>query len=640
MPADYPYTVAEYQFPALSATPEADVWFHRGLAWTYGYNHEEAVRCFDAAVAADPKCAMAHWGRAYALGPNYNKPWEAYGDAAPVAVRECHAAAQAAKQLADAGGLQELESGLIRALAHRYPAPDGAVEDAAKWQQSYVAAFEELVWSQEEFRGHADVVALYAEALMGLAPWDLFDWQHGGTCKDGQQETLGKALKVLTDCIDSRREKGQHPHCGCSHFHIHLMEQSTDPEQCLKTCDDLVGYLRRVSASEGHLLHMPSHIYIQTGHYTKAREVNTLARQLDTVYQRDPAPGRGRFCFYTVYCCHDAHFEAWAAMFEGRFADAMAAADLLIDLSEQGIVGADVLTAGRCEGSYGVAPIPLEGTADWFEALMATRFHVLVRFGRWDTVLSDDTGKLEAVRDKAGQQLLLTCIATLRYARTVALAVTAKDAAGIQKAEAEAALFKAAFEVMCNGAGKGRMLMNNAAHRILAVGHEILQGELCYRRGVVAGDDKEVSRGLDHLRAAVRMDDTRLADSEGGSGGFVPPSQPELGLVYDEPWGWMMPARHSLGALALERGIAAKDTALVREARDAYREDLGELPDRVPRQLRHPNNVWALAGLAESNRVLGEPDAEVDARLAAAQKLADCEISSSCFCRTLKHCCG
>jgi tetratricopeptide (TPR) repeat protein len=75
---DYAYDLGAYQRPVTTRSPEAQTWFDRGLTWCYGFHHEEAIACFERALAADPDCAIAHWGIAYAIGPNYNKPWEAF----------------------------------------------------------------------------------------------------------------------------------------------------------------------------------------------------------------------------------------------------------------------------------------------------------------------------------------------------------------------------------------------------------------------------------------------------------------------------------------------------------------------------------------------------------------------------------
>ena len=77
MPTDY-YDLGQHSYPISTSSPAAQLWFDRGLAWTYGFNHEEAIRCFEQALELDPHCAMAYWGIAYAIGPNYNKAWDQF----------------------------------------------------------------------------------------------------------------------------------------------------------------------------------------------------------------------------------------------------------------------------------------------------------------------------------------------------------------------------------------------------------------------------------------------------------------------------------------------------------------------------------------------------------------------------------
>ena len=58
--------------------PEAKRWVEDGFVWCYAFNHSEGERCFEKAIEIDPECALAYWGLAFALGPNYNKPWKAF----------------------------------------------------------------------------------------------------------------------------------------------------------------------------------------------------------------------------------------------------------------------------------------------------------------------------------------------------------------------------------------------------------------------------------------------------------------------------------------------------------------------------------------------------------------------------------
>ncbi len=63
------YDLGDYSRHISTASPDAQLWFDRGLVWTYGYHHEEAVVCFKKSVEYDPACVMAHWGIAYASIP-------------------------------------------------------------------------------------------------------------------------------------------------------------------------------------------------------------------------------------------------------------------------------------------------------------------------------------------------------------------------------------------------------------------------------------------------------------------------------------------------------------------------------------------------------------------------------------------
>jgi tetratricopeptide (TPR) repeat protein len=273
--------------------------------------------------------------------------------------------------------------------------------------------------------------------------------------------------------------------------------------------------------------------------------------------------------FYTLYRAHNHHFRIYGAMFAAHRAKALAAADdLAASLSE------DLL---RVE----VPPM-----ADWLEAFVPMRLHVLVRFGMWDEIV--------AVPLAHDRELYCVTTAMTHYAKGVALAATGR----VQEADAERERLAAAAAHV----PETRYLFNNSCLDILAIAAAMLDGELEYRRG--AHDE-----AFAHLRRAIELDDT---------------------LPYDEPWGWMQPTRHALGALLLEQGR-------VEEAETVYAADLG-FDDTLPRACRHPENVWSLHGLHECRTRLGRAEAarELEPRLQAALAGADVPIRSSCFCR-LEH---
>ena len=114
------YDLGSYSRSVSTQSDEAQRWFDQGLIWTYAYNHEEAIACFDKALEADPDCAMAHWGIAYAIGPNYNKPWEAFEeDEKPDALARATEAIARAEVLKP--GVSAFERDLIDAVKLRYP---------------------------------------------------------------------------------------------------------------------------------------------------------------------------------------------------------------------------------------------------------------------------------------------------------------------------------------------------------------------------------------------------------------------------------------------------------------------------------------------------------------------------------------
>ncbi|MGI9521006.1 MAG: hypothetical protein ACR2PG_05080, partial [Hyphomicrobiaceae bacterium] len=168
------YDLGSYSRQVTTSSETAQQWFDRGLVWTYAYHHEEAIVCFNNALKEDQDCAMAHWGIAYAIGPNYNKPWEAFeDDEKPDALQQAQNAIAAATALKDK--VSTWERALIEALPHRYP-QDASVDTYAPWNDSYANAMREV------HRAHSDdldVSCLFAEAIMNRTPWQLWDLPSG-----------------------------------------------------------------------------------------------------------------------------------------------------------------------------------------------------------------------------------------------------------------------------------------------------------------------------------------------------------------------------------------------------------------------------------------------------------------------------
>jgi tetratricopeptide (TPR) repeat protein len=546
---DYGYDLGRYGRPVTTRAPQAQLWFDRGLNWTFGFNHAEAVVCFERALAADPACAMAHWGIAYAMGPNYNMPWALYDAAGKAAaLARAHAATQAALALLD--HVSPPEQALIRALAARYPQAL-PVEDMRPWDRAFADAMRA---AQAAHPHDLDILSVTAEALMDLTPWRMWDLATGRPAPGAATVELRALLEQAM-----RDLPGAMAHPGILHLYVHLMEMSPCPEQALRAAD----VLRTLVPDAGHLVHMPTHIDLLCGNYHDALHWNQAAIAADRKF----LAREGVMNFYTGYRVHDYHFAVYAAMFLGQFAPAMAAAEELIATMSE-----DFLR------------IPSPPMADFFESYLAVRQHVLVRFGQWDAIIAQDLPD--------DPVLYANLTAMIHYAKGVAHAALGQ----VAQALAEQALFRAARARL----PETRLLHNNRCQDLLAIAEEMLAGEIAYREG-------RHDAAFAHLRASVAAEDN---------------------LPYDEPWGWMQPTRHALGALLLEQGQVA-------EAESVYRADLG-LAGQGSRAQVHPDNIWALRGLMDCLRARGAEDSAegrlIRQRLDLAQARADLPVAVSCFC--------
>ncbi|MFH8932394.1 tetratricopeptide repeat protein [Streptomyces pristinaespiralis] len=427
---DY-YDLGTHSRPVTTSSSAAQMWFDRGLIWSYGFHHEEAVACFEAAAASDPDCAMAYWGIAYALGPNYNKPWEFF-DAKELArtVERTHAAVERAHEKAAAA--TPVEQALIGALRYRYPQAE-AVEDCSVWNEPYADSMR-AVYELAPY--DLDVATLHADAQMNLTPWQLWDLRTGLPA-EGSRTLEAKA--VLERAIGTDAGK---THPGLLHMYIHLMEMSPTPEAALPVADRLRGLV----PDAGHLQHMPTHLEVLCGDYRRVVSDNTNAIAADEKYHARA----GAMNFYTLYRSHNYHFKIYGAMFLGQSSTAL-------DTAAQ-------LEASIPEELLRVQSPPM---ADWLEGFLAMRVHVLIRFGRWSDIL--------ALPLPADPELYCATTAMLHYARSVACSATGR----IPEAETERVLFRQAVSRVT----ESRMLFNNTCVDILAIASEMLDGELEYRKG-------------------------------------------------------------------------------------------------------------------------------------------------------------
>ncbi len=548
--SDY-FDLGTYERSVTATSDQARTWFNRGLVWAYGFNHEEAIRCFEQAIESDADCVMAYWGLAYAVGPNYNAQWEAFDrQALATAVARAHAALAEAAQR-DAVALPA-ERALVRALSARFPAAEPP-EDCAPWSAAYADAMRAVY---REHPDDLDVAALFADALMNLAPWALWDQDSG---EPSAASCTSEARIVLERALATGMGR-EHP--GLLHFYIHLMEMSPHPELALPAGE----LLRELVPDAGHLLHMPTHLDVLCGDYRQVVSSNSRAIAADDRYLTATGPMN----VYTLYRVHNYHFKIYGAMFLGQSEVALdTAAELAANIPEA------LLRVDR------------PAMADLLEAFVPMRQHALIRFGRWQEIIDTPL--------PADRELYCATTAIILYSRAVAHAATGN----IGLAEHAREEFAAAVARV----PESRMLFNNTCADILKIAAAMLDGEISYRKA-------EYDTAFAHLRRAVELDD---------------------GLAYDEPWGWMQPARHAYGALLLEQGRMG-------EAEAVYRADLG-LDDTLARACQHPGNLWSLHGYHECLVRLGKDElaAVIGSQLAIASAHADLPVTSSCYCRMSCH---
>lgn len=436
-----------------SASDDAQLWFDRGLVWTYGFNHEEAIVCFERALEADADCTLAYWGIAYGIGPYYNKAWEMFSPG------EREATLRRAHQVLDDGlavaASTAVERALLEALKVRFP-HDPEVEDFTPYHDRYV---EQMRVVHQQHAGDLDVVSLFVEALMGRTPWELWDIERG---EPAQGASTQEARTLLEQVFDTDADAWSHP--GLLHMYVHLMEMSPTPELALPHGDRLATLV----PDSGHLVHMATHIDVLCGEYQNVVYRNRRAAEVDRPF----TALRGAENFYTIYRIHNVHFEAYGAMFLAQKEVALAAAQELRQL---------------------LPPDVVAFMADFFEAFWGIKTHVQVRFGLWQALLDEPLPE--------DTELFSFSTALQRYGRVVALANLQRQ----DEARAELDLFFAAQAAV----PESRFMFNNPAAEVLKVAAEMAQGELYYKAG-------DTQRGLDHLRHATELSDHLLYDEPWG----------------------------------------------------------------------------------------------------------------------------
>ena len=393
---------------------EAQRFFDQGLRFAYAFNHEEAVRSFRRAAEIDPDLAMAHWGVAYALGPNINL------DVDPEREKAAYDAVQEALALVSKASPRERD--YIEALALRYTGDAGATpETLRRMAENFSRAMGEL---SKKYPADLDAATLYAESLMNLRPWRL--WNRDGTPAEGTAEIVSTLESVL------RRNPN---HAGAIHYYIHAVEASPDPARALAYAPRL----GRLMPAAGHLVHMPAHIYQRTGDYGASARSNEAAAAADRAYIK--ASGV-RGVYPLMYYSHNLHFLAVSYSFAGRYADALR-------------------SARQLEANVG----PHLKAMPMLEGFNTTSALVLVRFRRWQEILN-------APEPPAGQAATRAIWA---WARGMAFAATGRT----EEADAALKAFAAAGQAVPAEATFGL----NKASDVLKIAERMLAARVASARG-------------------------------------------------------------------------------------------------------------------------------------------------------------
>ena len=471
--------MGKYHFAVKTSSETAARYFDQGIKLVYGFNLGEAHRAFSEAARLDSNFVMAYWGKALALGPNLNDP-------EPDKRREqaAYEAIQKAMKLRHSTIRQEQD--LVEAMATRFA--DSTAVNRDSLNKVYAAAMTVLA---QRYPTDREVLTLYADAVMNTMPWDYYDKQ--GTPRPG----ISEAVEALEQVIAADRN-----HPGAQHLYIHIVEASRTPDRGVASAD-LLGSL--IPAS-GHLVHMPSHIYIRVGRYADAEECNRLAIQRDEEYIiACQVQGEYPLGYYP----HNIHFLWSAATFQGKGELAIEAAEKVARRTPVGDKNQKFLS------------VPLES---------------YVRFGKWNDILTtpapaDDLQELKM---------------TWHYARGIAYTrkgmldkaageLVAMDTLSVSFLKTERERMEK--EAKGKPPGKEDSIMLAVFQDLTIISRSVVKGELLAAQ-------RNYPAAIETLEQAMAAEDD---------------------LPYSEPAYWHQPVRQVLGAVLLEAGQAQKAEQAYRE---------------------------------------------------------------------------
>jgi tetratricopeptide (TPR) repeat protein len=428
--------LGDYAMTVTTSAEEARKFFNQGLTLYYGFNRKEAFRSFREASRIDPNFAMAYWGQAMSLGPNINEAMD------PADCKMVYAAVL--KSIQFASKTTSVEKELIQCVAQRYV--ENPPTDRSHLDKAYADAMKKAA---EKFPTDVDIVTLYAESLMDLHPWDYF-------LKDGtHQPWTAEILNTIEKAMALNPK-----HVGCNHLYIHAYEASNTPGKAMASAD----LLRELVPGAGHLVHMPSHIYIRTGRYEDGVIANQKAIKTDEEYI---AQCKAEGFYPLVLYPHNIHFLWACATLDGQGAQAIKAADLL-----------------AAKQNFDLMIDPAWTSLQHF---YATPYYARVRFGKWEDIL-----RLERPDGR-----LKYANAIWRYARAIAYARKGK----LEQSSGE--IKELARIVNDESITNEKILGINSMPHVLKIALHVATGELEVSM-------KNYSKAISNLKEALKLEDSLL----------------------------------------------------------------------------------------------------------------------------------
>ncbi|MDC3251684.1 hypothetical protein OAU96_02105 [Planctomycetota bacterium] len=424
-------SLGEYQREVVTDSEEARLWFDQGYNLMLSFNFNGAIRSFYQATIHDPEFAMAWWGIAYSSGPNINVPMIMPGPFAGW----CYSASKKAAEFADQESLPN--QAIIAALQNRYdwPMPEDLTELNGAYRDAILAV-------HEKFPMDSDIATLSVESMMLMQPWKYWS-------ADGEPQGNTLQFKGIIEQVLNREPN----HPAACHLYIHIMESSQSPGLAEKAADRLLNLI----PGAGHMVHMPSHIWMSTGRYAESADCNRNAVALDDAwFERNGGPTD-----YYFYSMHNRHFLGYSTLMLGRSHECIEVTSAI---------------------AKNAPPQLFQQFASFSDNWAASEYHVLVRFGKWEAIL----------KKPMPEEWRYVSRAVLHYARGVAYANTER----FEEARAELKKFNEATKEIPEDFTMG----DNPCDEVLAVGRGVLEGEILFKEG-------SHEEALVKLQQAVELED-------------------------------------------------------------------------------------------------------------------------------------